>query len=94
MCGKPSWQPEPDDGPAGSSSGTVLGTRLRRFQRLRTTESFDCPPFNGKGVHQPIDELCCVMVRIGGQVGVFGGSQDGVMAEDFLNLEQIDTRFY
>lgn len=34
------------------------------------------------------------MVRIGGQVGVFGGSQNGVMAEDFLNLEQIDTRFY
>lgn len=34
------------------------------------------------------------MVRIGGQVGVFGGGQDRMMAEDFLNLEQIDTRFY
>ena len=33
------------------------------------------------------------MVRVGCQVRVFGGGQDGAMAEDFLYLEQIDTRF-
>ncbi len=30
---------------------------------------------------------------MGGQVGVFGGRQDGAVAEDFLYLEQVDTRF-
>jgi len=33
------------------------------------------------------------MVRAGCQVRVFGGGQDGAMAEDFLYLEQIDARF-
>jgi hypothetical protein len=33
------------------------------------------------------------MVGVGCQVGIFGGGQDGAMAEDFLDLEQIDTRF-
>ena len=33
------------------------------------------------------------MVRVGCQVRVLGGGQDGAMAEDFLYLEQIDTRF-
>ena len=33
------------------------------------------------------------MVRVGCQVCVFGGGQDRAMAEDFLYLKQIDTRF-
>ncbi len=33
------------------------------------------------------------MVRVGGQVGVFGGGQDGAMAENLLYLEQVDARF-
>lgn len=33
------------------------------------------------------------MVRVDGQVGIFGGSQDGVMAEDFLDFEQVDAGF-
>ena len=33
------------------------------------------------------------MVRVGCQVRVLGGGQDGAMAEDFLYLEQIDARF-
>ncbi len=32
------------------------------------------------------------MVRMGGQVGVFGSGQDRAMAEDFLHLEQVDAR--
>ena len=55
--------------------------------------SFDIPPSNGEASHQIVDDLCCVMVRVGCQVRVFGGGQDGAMAEDFLHLEQIDTRF-
>ena len=55
--------------------------------------SFDIPPSNGEASHQIVDDLFCVMVRVGCQVRVFGGGQDGAMAEDFLYLEQIDTRF-
>ena len=33
------------------------------------------------------------MVRVRCQVRVPDGGQDGTMAEDFLYLEQIDTRF-
>jgi hypothetical protein len=54
--------------------------------------SFDFPPSNGKAVHQLIDELSCIVVRMGAQVGVLGGGQDGAMAEDFLDLEQVDAR--
>ena len=55
--------------------------------------SFDIPPSNGEAGHQIVDDLFCVMVRVGCQVRVPGGGQDGTMAEDFLYLEQIDTRF-
>ncbi len=55
--------------------------------------SFDIPPSNGEASHQIVDELFCVMTRVGCQVRVLGGGQDGAMAEDFLYLEQIDTRF-
>lgn len=55
--------------------------------------SFDIPPFNGKAVDQIIDDLFCILVRIGGQVGVFGGGQDGAMAEDFLHFEQVNACF-
>ena len=55
--------------------------------------SFDVPPGNGKAIHQLIDELLCLLVGLGGQVSVFGGSQDGVMAEDFLNFKQVNARF-
>ncbi len=33
------------------------------------------------------------MVRAGGQVSVFGGSQDRVVTEDPLYFEQVDARF-
>ena len=55
--------------------------------------SFAFPPLDGKAVHQRIDQLPGVMVRVRAQVGIFGGGQDGAMAEDFLYLEQIDARF-
>ena len=55
--------------------------------------TFDFPPGNGKAVHQLIDRLCGVMIRAGCQMGVFGGAQDGAVAEDFLYLEQVNARF-
>ena len=56
-------------------------------------ESFDVPPVDGKVVHQFIDDLCCVMVCIGCQMGVLGRGQDGAMAQDFLHFQQIDAHF-
>ena len=55
--------------------------------------SCDVPPADGKAIDQIIDELLCVMVRRGGEVGVFGGRQDGVVAKDFLYLDQVNARF-
>jgi hypothetical protein len=48
--------------------------------------SFDFPPLDGKAIHQVIDHLFGVMACVGGQVGIFGGGQDGAVAEDLLNL--------
>jgi hypothetical protein len=33
------------------------------------------------------------MIRRGGQVGVFGGRQRGMVARDFLYLKQVNARF-
>ena len=55
-------------------------------------ESLNFPPGQGKAVHQVIDQLLGVGVRILGEVGIFGGGQDAVVAEDLLYFEQIDTR--
>ena len=55
--------------------------------------SFDVTPVDVKAIDQIIDVLFCVMVRRGGEVGVFGGRQDGVVTEDFLYLDQVNARF-
>ncbi len=34
-----------------------------------------------------------VLIRVGGQVGVFGGGQNAAVTEDFLHFEQVDTGF-
>ncbi len=58
-----------------------------------TAGSFDFPPIDGKAIHQIVDDLVGVIVRVGCQVGVFGGGQDGVVTEDFLYFEQVDAGF-
>ena len=50
-------------------------------------------PIKGKAVHQIIDRLLGMCVGMGAQVGVFGGGQDGAVAEDFLYLDQLNTGF-
>ena len=47
---------------------------------------------DGEAVHQIIDERLCVLVGPGCEVGISGCGQDGTMAEDFLNFEQVDAR--
>ena len=51
--------------------------------------SFDVPPIDDKAIHQGVDELSGVMACVSAQVGVFDGGENGAVAEDFLNLEQI-----
>lgn len=58
-----------------------------------TARSFDFPPINGKAIHQIKDDLLCVMLCLGCEVGISGGSQDRAMAEDLLNFEQVDACF-
>ena len=56
-------------------------------------ESLDFPPSQGKAVHQVIDQLLGVGIRIVGEVGVFSGGQDAAVTEDLLHFEQVDTGF-
>jgi len=58
---------------------------------LTTGASFGRPLVETKAVHQLIDQLTGVLVSLGGQVGVSGGGQQGVVAKDFLHLGQFDT---
>ena len=55
--------------------------------------SFDLPPIDGEAIHQLVDDLLSVMGRVRCEVGIFGGGQNGAVAEDFLHLEQIDACF-
>jgi hypothetical protein len=59
-----------------------------------TAGSFDFPPVDGKAVHQRIDQLAGILIRAGGEMGISGGGQDAVMAEDLLDFEQVDPGFY
>ncbi len=58
-----------------------------------TGGSFDVPPLDGEAIDQFIDQLPGIVAGMGGQVGVFGGGEDGAVAEDFLDFEQIDAGF-
>jgi hypothetical protein len=58
-----------------------------------TAKSFDPPSVDAKATYQRIDKLACIPVRTIGQVGIASGGQDTVVAEDFLDFEQINARF-
>ena len=49
------------------------------------------PPGDGEAVHQGVDTLDGVMLGLVGQMGIAGGGENGVMAEELLHLDQIDT---
>jgi len=48
------------------------------------------PPGDGKAIHQGVDPFQGVMLGAVSQVGIAGGGENGVMAEEFLYLDQID----
>jgi hypothetical protein len=53
--------------------------------------SFDLPPGDAEAIHQAVDPLQRVMLGLVGEVSVAGGGQNRVMAEEFLDLDQIDA---
>ena len=55
--------------------------------------SFDLPPGDGEAIHQAVDPFEGVMLGLVGQVGVAGGGENRVMAEEFLHFDQVNTRF-
>lgn len=56
-------------------------------------ESFDVPPFDRKSVHDGVDDLLGMVVRDGRQAGVSRRCCNTVMAENFLDFEEIDSGF-
>lgn len=53
--------------------------------------SFDLPPADAEAVHQAVDTVDGMMLGLVGQVGVASGGENGVVAEELLHLDQIDT---
>ena len=48
------------------------------------------PSRNGKPIHQGVDQRGGVVPGMGGQMGVLGGGEDRMVAEDLLHLQQVD----
>lgn len=55
------------------------------------SESFDVPPGEGESAHELVDALEGVLLGLIGEVGVAGGGEDAVVAEEFLHLDQINA---
>ena len=53
--------------------------------------SFDRSPAQVEAAHQCIDALGGQRLALGAQVGVAVGGEDGVVAQDVLNILQADT---
>ena len=53
--------------------------------------SFDRSPAQVEAAHQGIDALAGQGLGLSGQVGVAVGGEDGVVAQDLLNVLQADT---
>ena len=51
------------------------------------------PPVDAKAIHQAIDARDGVMLGLVGQVGIADGGENGMMAEEFLHLDQVDAGF-
>jgi hypothetical protein len=53
--------------------------------------SFELPQVDGETAHQLIDQLIGTLGGMRSQVGVLGGGEDTAMAQDLLDLQQIET---
>lgn len=49
------------------------------------------PPRDRKAIHQGIDVPGRVVLRVGGEVGVLGGSEDRVVAEAPLHIDEVNA---
>ena len=58
---------------------------------MTMTMSFDRPPAQVEAAHQGIDAGVGLLVGVAGQMGVAGGREDAVVAQDVLNILQADT---
>lgn len=48
---------------------------------------------NAVAIHQRVQAFAARVSGVAGEVGVAGGGQDAVVAQDLLHLQQIDTGF-
>jgi hypothetical protein len=44
-------------------------------------------------MNQVVDQFVGIALLVGGEMGIAGGGQDGAVAEDLLNGQQIDAGF-
>jgi hypothetical protein len=68
-------------------------THRRRIRSGGLGESSNSTPVHRKARHQLIDAIHSLMLRLLGEVGVANRGQNRLVAEDFLDLDQIDTGF-
>lgn len=68
------------------------GSRLQIDERCLRA-SFDVAPVDSDTVHQGIDAIDGFFVAGAGEVGIADGSEDGMVTEDFLNIEDAHPRF-
>jgi hypothetical protein len=55
--------------------------------------SFHPPPVDAEAADQLVDGLLGFLARALGQMGVAGGGEDRAVAQDLLDLQQIDPGF-
>ena len=83
--------------PAGVRAASALGiaseNQPRRFRSRVQGGSFDCAPGHGKATHDGVDTIDGLMLSLIREMGVANGGQNGLMAQDLLNLNQIHTGF-
>jgi len=66
----------------------------QRRRRPKPAESFDVPPGDGEAVHQAIDPFDGVVLGLVCQMGVTGRSENRMVTEKLLYLDQIDAGFH
>ena len=55
-------------------------------------KSFDRPPIEREAAHQGFNAHTHLLVGVAGQVGVAGGGQNAVVAQDLLHFQQVNAR--
>ena len=53
-------------------------------------QSFDYPPIDIEAAHQGFNANTHLVVGVAGQVGITGGGQNAVVAQNLLHLQQVN----